>query len=239
MTALITPVGHPTMTCKDISPSISAAFSPNLHRWMKSRGHAHRDGGVAETVYRVLPGSRLVKEFGAGTLFIGCPYDEYEGDSDFSGSLLMVVLCNGSKATRYCHVGAVPSLEVVEGFWDLYLKIGRCAIDPEHKEHFHSSERYSVAGDVRTCLWCGEQQQNIVTERIVLDESWTTTKSRKDAMFIVELETGVWLAPMAGDPGRTLVKGSAQKFETQGAAKSALREARKFRTFKSAKINPV
>lgn len=174
MTTLTTPVGHPTMKLKDITPSVSAAFSPNLHRWMKSRGHEYRDGGVAETVYRVIPGTRLAKEFGAGALFIGCPYNQYENDTDFSGSLLVAVLCNGSKATRYCYVGAAPSLEVVEGFWDSYLRVGRCAIDPEHKENFHGSERYSMDGDVRTCLWCGEQHQKTVTQRTVFDESWTT-----------------------------------------------------------------
>lgn len=175
MTTLTNPVGHPTMLLKDIAPAISAAFSPNLHRWMKSRGHAYKDGGVAETVYRVLPNSRLAKEFGAGTLMIGCPYGQYEGDTDFSGSMLMAVLCNGSKATRYCYVGAMHSLEVVEGFWDSYLKVGRCAIDPEHKEHFHGGERYSVACEVRTCLWCGVQHQKIITMRTVFDESWLST----------------------------------------------------------------
>jgi hypothetical protein len=174
MSALITPVGHPTMRLKNILPSVSATFSHNLYRWMKTRGHAYSDGGVAETVYRVLPGSRLAKEFGAGTLMIGCAYDQYEGDTDFSGSLLINVLCNGSKATRYCYLGAVPSVEIVEGFWDRYLTVGRCAIDPEHKEHFQGSERYSVSGDVRTCLWCGEQHQKTVTPRTVFDESWTT-----------------------------------------------------------------
>lgn len=174
MTTLTNPVGHSTMALKDIAPTISAAFSPNLHRWMKSRGHAYSDGGVAETVYRVLPDSRLAKEFGAGTLMIGSAYDQYEGDKDFSGSLLISVLCNGSKAIRYCHVGAMPSLGVVEGFWDRYMKVGRCAIDPEHAQHFHGGERYSEAGDVRTCLWCGEKHQKIVTPRTVLDESWST-----------------------------------------------------------------
>lgn len=174
MTTLTNPVGHPTMLLKHIAPAISAAFSPNLHLWMKSRGHAYRDGGVAETVYRVLPNSRLAKEFGAGTLMIGCAYDQYEGDTDFSGSLLINVLCNGSKATRYCYPGAAPSLEIVEGFWENYLKVGRCAIDPEHKEHFHGGERYSVIDDVRTCLWCGEQHQKTVTVRTIFDESWET-----------------------------------------------------------------
>jgi len=166
------PVGHSTLTIKQLAPGVSASFSPNLYRWMKSCGHAYQDGGVAEAVFRVLPGTRLANEYGAGSLMIGCAYNQYEGDMDFSGSLLIAVLCNGAKAPRYCLPGAVIMLEKVEGFWDRYLLVGRCAIDSDHKDHFCGNERYSVEGDVRTCLWCGEQHQKVVTSRIVVDESW-------------------------------------------------------------------
>lgn len=175
VTSTISPVGHPTMTLHEISPSRSAAFSPNLYRWMFSEGHAYKGGGVAETVFRVLPDSKLEKHFGAGTLMIGYPYNQYEGDTDFSGSLLISVLCNGSKAKRFCYSGAAGSLEVVDGFWDRYLQVGRCAIDPEHQQHFWGNERYSIAGDTRTCLWCGQTHQRVLTPRIAIDESWSTT----------------------------------------------------------------
>ncbi|WP_298151073.1 hypothetical protein [Flavobacterium sp.] len=174
MTSQTIPVGHPTLTIKQLSPSVSASFSPNLHRWMKSCGHAYPDGGVAETVFRVLPETRLAKEYGAGTLMIGCAYNQYDGDTDFSGSLLIGVLCNGAKDPRYCFPDAVGMLEEIVGFWDSYLQVGRCAIDPKHKEHFFGSERYSLAGEVRTCLWCGEQHQKTVTPRTVFVESWIT-----------------------------------------------------------------
>jgi hypothetical protein len=174
VTILASPVGHPTLKLKDIAPSVSAAFSPNLHRWMKAHGHAYTNGGVAQTVYRVIPNSRLSKDYGDGTLLIGCAYNQYEGDTDFSGSLLKAVLCNGAKATSYCYAGAMRSLEVVSGFWDDYLKVGRCAIDPSHEDHYLGGDRYSVAGDIRTCLWCGEKHQKIMTPRTVFDESWTT-----------------------------------------------------------------
>lgn len=174
MTTQMTPVGHPTLTIKQLSPKVSASLSPNLHRWMKSHGHGYTDGGVAEAVFRVLPDTRMAKEYGAGTLLIGCAYNQYEGDKDFSGSVLIGVLCNGTQAGRYCFAGAMDMLEVVDGFWDIYLKVGRCAIDPSHEQHFCGSERYSHTGDVRTCLWCGEQHQKVVTPRTVFDESWTT-----------------------------------------------------------------
>jgi hypothetical protein len=55
-------------------------------------------------------------------------------------------------------------------------------------------------------------------------------------MFIVELQTGTWLAPWLGDPGRTEVEASARRYKTEGAAKIALKYARRYRPFKNAKI---
>ena len=57
--------------------------------------------------------------------------------------------------------------------------------------------------------------------------------------YIVELETGVWLADWPGDPGRTLVKESAKRYATNHGAAIALGLARKFRPFKSAVITAV
>lgn len=54
---------------------------------------------------------------------------------------------------------------------------------------------------------------------------------------IVQLELGVWLAAVEGDPGRTLVMEKAERFETLGAAAKALTAARKYRPFESATID--
>ena len=54
--------------------------------------------------------------------------------------------------------------------------------------------------------------------------------------WIVELESGVWLAKWAGDPGRTLVKQNARKYKTISSATIALGLARRFRPFPSAAI---
>lgn len=58
-------------------------------------------------------------------------------------------------------------------------------------------------------------------------------------MFIVELQTGMWIAPWSGDPGRTLVKKTAQKYKTERGAKIALKCARRYSPFKDAKIEQV
>lgn len=64
-------IGHRTMRLADIAPRRSPAFSPNLHAWMKREGHFYRNGGHAEGIYRVRPGSRLAQNFGEGTLLTG------------------------------------------------------------------------------------------------------------------------------------------------------------------------
>ena len=103
---------------------------------------------------------------------IGHPYSAYEGDTDFSGAHLLGVLCNGSEERRYCLPGAIMSLELVVDFWDRYLEVGRCAIDPAHQEHFQVGERYREHDGHRTCLWCGAEQIKVMTPRTVVDESW-------------------------------------------------------------------
>lgn len=54
--------------------------------------------------------------------------------------------------------------------------------------------------------------------------------------FVVEIESGVWLAPCDGDPGRTLDKSRAATFPTRKTAEMALRRARVFKDFRNAKI---
>lgn len=57
--------------------------------------------------------------------------------------------------------------------------------------------------------------------------------------FIVEIETGVWLAPWEGDPGRTLVRSSAKRFVTRQSARRALANACMYHPFKAAKIEEI
>lgn len=164
-------IGHRTLTLERLSPSISAAFSPNLYSWMGAKGHFYKDGGVLQGVYRVQPDTRLAEFFDAGTLLIGYPCTQHKSSSDFIGIRLISALCEGVKAGSICYAGATSGLQEVVGFWDKYLAVGRCAMDPEHKEHF-MDERYSMNGDIRTCRWCGTKHERVVTPRAVFDESW-------------------------------------------------------------------
>lgn len=172
MSNMIVEAEHRTTRIDDIAPARSPSFSPSLHLWMKRHTHVYRDGGHADVVYRVREGSRAAKSFGAGTLLIGRAYDSYEGDTDFSGIPLMEALCNGAKAERVCYPGIMGSLEQIEDFWTRYLQVGRCAIDPDHVEHFINADRYAMSDDIRTCLWCGAKHQRTLVPRVVHDETW-------------------------------------------------------------------
>jgi hypothetical protein len=56
-----------------------------------------------------------------------------------------------------------------------------------------------------------------------------------ETSYIVELENGVWLAELDGDPGRTTDRKKAKIFPLNGA-KRALQKARNHRPFLNAKI---
>lgn len=132
-----------------ISPRRSPALSANLHRWMRRHG---RDG---DTVYSLEAGGKFSTIYGAGTLFLGQPYIAYAGDTDFSGVLLMGVLCNGTSATRVCLAGLSTSLVEVTGFWHRYQSIGRCAIDEKHSVGFRDdAQRFEVIDGQPVCTWC-------------------------------------------------------------------------------------
>jgi hypothetical protein len=170
MTTTFRPLGHKTLTLKQLAPAKSASFSPNLYRWMRAKAHFYGDGGVLQTVYRVKPDTQLAQEYGAGTLMIGYPGDS-GSDQGFVGVRLMAVLCQGVMADSFYYLGMTPMLEEVDGFWDTYLKIGRCAIDPAHLEHFQS-DRFREHVNGRECLWCGHLQRKVVTSRVVHDTAW-------------------------------------------------------------------
>ena len=61
----------------------------------------------------------------------------------------------------------------------------------------------------------------------------------KDMRYLVELEQGTYLAPWAGDPGRTIKRSNAKRYKSEQLASIALRKARRYRPFVCAKINAV
>lgn len=139
-----------------IAPKHGAKFSQNLYHWLKKKWREHR----AWT-------SRLYRDTD-GVLWIGI-YDACR--RELIGARLIGVLCKGGQedSAAWLHVNAVK----VTGFWNRYVTEGRCAIDEAHSMNFVGDDsRWSVQGDKRSCLWCGNAQQ--VMKR------WTETIEREE-----------------------------------------------------------
>ena len=132
-------------------------YSPNLAAWLRKQ---QRRGSREQHVWRDSDGA----------MWIGWK-DE---DLYLIGSRLNVVLCNGAKAETWAFpLHRIADLEQVEGFWESYDRIGRCAIDPAHKAHFISREaRYAECGDQRTCKWCGAEFDRVRYTKTVQRERW-------------------------------------------------------------------
>lgn len=124
-----------------IRPEAGEAFSPNLFKFLKARP----DVAAVGQVYRDRN----------GVLWMG-----YEDRPYFIGVRMMEVLCRGRKAQTGAFATLWP-MQIVEDFWKDYAAVGRCAIDPGHREHFLGSERWvtkEANGRMRTCAWCGLSQ---------------------------------------------------------------------------------
>lgn len=144
---------HNGLDVADIHPRQGAKYSPNLYHWLTSR--ANRKS--LSRIYRDQD----------NLLWIGYP-DGYGG---LIGQRLIVVLCSGTKANSACWVNLGPLTEVAD-FWPRYVRDGRCAIDPEHHIAFVGEDtRWSVDGDTRKCVWCGNATQVL--------RRWTETVDRQ------------------------------------------------------------
>lgn len=65
---------------------------------------------------------------------------------------------------------------VVPDFWAKYVEIGRCAMDPEHGIAYIGDEtRWEVVEDQRSCVWCQNCKQKLVSlGKVRLYKTWQT-----------------------------------------------------------------
>lgn len=134
------PLSLTGLTLSDIDPSRDEKFSQNLHAFIKNGTQG-----------------RMLKY---GRVFRGANDEMYFGyftDSfTFIGARLNQVLTYGKKVETFCFAGLGELVEV-NGFWESYKRIGRCAIDVEHDMHFlNARNRWAITGNRRSCNWCGD-----------------------------------------------------------------------------------
>ena len=141
-----------------INPRNGPQFSPNLYRFLKRRGQTW---ATTCRVYLDMD----------GILRIGLLLE----DGCFHGAWLMGVLCYGPREQVWEHPpGSLGDLREITDFWADYMRIGRCAIDPAHKQSFIGDEsRWAIHGNERSCLWCGNAHQRLeVWVEQVRHERW-------------------------------------------------------------------
>ena len=132
---------------KSINPKRNPAFSPNLFKF--ARKHLGKD--MPECKIFRFAGTRI--GYYKGQLFIG---DQLWDDGMIAGARLDAVLCHGAGAETVVFPFRQEETEEIKDFWERYLKIGRCVIDPGHRTWFMADEpRYRIEGDERICKWCG------------------------------------------------------------------------------------
>lgn len=140
-----------------IRPDLHPKFSPNLFLYLTSRKMEHD--------------AKLVRVYGSpqwqSQLILGIIDTLPRTDWSFGvrGCRLMAALSSPRKRENAHFMG--QDFQEVEGFWERYVSIGRCALDEEHRTSFIGDDgRWSKEGkNRRRCTWCG-MVQKIIKRRV-------------------------------------------------------------------------
>jgi hypothetical protein len=146
-----------------IHPNLKPAYSSNLYRWL-NRAHRQRLSQSYDVMaYHLQPQDRRGKHM----RIIG-----WMTPDGLNGASLDRILYDlGTENVGY--VGLNDRLSIDEEFWPLYLQVGLCAYDPEHRLSF-AARRFVTNSDRRWCVWCGLQQTRKIIKKIVIDEVWVS-----------------------------------------------------------------
>lgn len=151
-------------------------YSANLYRWLVK---SHRKHWTAPNVFIQLGHDICqVESFNpdqtqAPAIYLGMP-----DNGDLFGSHLSRILTMGAKAETACYTGfALPhrAIDITQDFWERYLLLGKCAIDPEHT--LYGSERYDTSNKHRQCRWCGRKEASHIEKQIVSKTVWLPLKT--------------------------------------------------------------
>lgn len=105
-------------------------------------------------------------------LYLGIP----SPDGGLTGRKFSRVIVVGARAESWAlPPGRFPLgfSDVTEAFLEGYLRLGKCAIDPEHRLEAGIGERYTLTDeDHRVCNWCGQREAREVVRRVVVKDCW-------------------------------------------------------------------
>lgn len=127
-----------------VKPGNHPKYSPNFHEWLTKLVGTWNDRYPVQVFERIPE-----LGFDPGYLLVGIQYED-----QIIGSRLMHILATGKRAEQYSF--DARDYEEVPSFVGRYVAIGRCAIDPEHKQNFIGDESrwVYVDGSTRLCQWC-------------------------------------------------------------------------------------
>ena len=142
-----------------IDPKRHSRYSPNLFKWLSNPDRKNSYLFHEIKVYRD----------SENILWIGWFDLSVRDNYNFLSVRLISVLCDSKENWGWRNR---ENMTEIEGFWQQYEAIGRCAIDPDHNMFFVGDEhRWRQEGDTRYCQWCSR-----VTQRL---HTWTETVERQ------------------------------------------------------------
>jgi hypothetical protein len=131
---------------KQIHPDAHPKYSLRLYKWLTSR---RRTWPLEKTQVYFNDGLSYFSGIYVGYLQLDERYGSFRGNR-LSG------IVHGTRY-RVHHQGfGWRGFELVPDFWEQYLELGKCHIDPRHSwDWSNAGERWDKDGDNRTCRWCG------------------------------------------------------------------------------------
>lgn len=145
-----------TLKFTDIDPKLNPAFSARLHKWVKRNA---REGGAS--LYVTDGTGPAYGRLYVGTFNVcGCCPD------DFTGQPLRNVL-NGTSTLGYTFTGVAGKMRSADDVEAEYLRVGRCALDPEHEILFADDRWETLGEELRRCRWCGKEAALVNEVRII------------------------------------------------------------------------
>jgi hypothetical protein len=163
----------PPITLADIDPARHERYSPNLHAWIDKHTRHLRSKERKRPWPKVLFEPEDAEEKRRPLIVWN---DCSCHPSMYTGASIGAVLCFGIERNAPFGSFVIPDAVEWEGFWEEYLRIGRCVFDPKHSEFFSGAKkRFIEIGDDRTCAWCGASQRRERYEATVKKERWVMT----------------------------------------------------------------
>lgn len=153
-------------------------YSKNLYLWIKKqiRRRLQLDIVVAFSKHDADAAhiSFSYEKSLSGLLYIGHMFD----DGWMHGSRLSTVTCEGSRTASFAF-GPNFGMQIIPDWWEHYISLGKCCIDPEHYFYADSERWEANGGSLRACNWCGLVQRKRCWIEPVERETWETIEAGK------------------------------------------------------------